>query len=248
VDEATVTVHVLVNWPSFVVTVIVVVPAFTAVTRPLPSTVATVGSDDVHLTLLSIALAGDTVAVICEVPPMLRDTLLLLSVTPVTATLDTVTEHVAVYRPSFVVTVIVVVPAFSADTEPLLLTVATDGSDDAHVTLLSVALDGSTVAVIDEVPPTVSDKLVLLSVTPVTDMFDTDTEEVAVCRPSLVVTVIVAVPAFTAVTNPLLLTVATDESEDVHDTPLFVAVLGVTVQFNLIVAGVKLLPTGLVIV
>ena len=46
------------------------------------------------------------------------------------------------YFPSFVVTVIVAVPAFSALTFPFASTLATDASLLFHVTLLSAAFSG----------------------------------------------------------------------------------------------------------
>ena len=77
--------------------------------------------------------------------------------TPVTATVAglTVTEQVAVLPPSVVVTVIVAVPAFFADTTPEEDTVATVVLLDNQVTDLSVALDGLTVAVNVCVSPSV---------------------------------------------------------------------------------------------
>ena len=56
--------------------------------------------------------------------------------------------------------------------------------------------------------------------------------QVAVLPPSSVVTVIVAVPSFTPVTNPLLSTVATAVLLLSHVTFLFVALEGVTVALS----------------
>src|SRR5687767_5578428 len=56
--------------------------------------------------------------------------------------------------------------------------------------------------------------------------------DVAVLPPSCVVTVIVALPAATPVTRPLLLTVATEELLVDHVTVLFVALEGDTVAVN----------------
>ena len=55
--------------PSAVVTVIVAVPLATAVTLPFASTVATASLLDVQVTVLFVALAGETVAVIVPVAP-----------------------------------------------------------------------------------------------------------------------------------------------------------------------------------
>ena len=69
--------------PSSVVTVIVAVPAATAVTVPL-ETVATLSSLDDQVTVLFAAVDGATVAVSVSVSPTLRSSVFLLSVTPVT--------------------------------------------------------------------------------------------------------------------------------------------------------------------
>jgi hypothetical protein len=91
-DDITVTVQVAVCPPSLVVTVIVAVPGDTAVTLPFPSTVATDPFDDDHVTVLSVASAGDTVAVRVRVAPSVRDIELLLRVTPVTSTAEDTTK------------------------------------------------------------------------------------------------------------------------------------------------------------
>ena len=72
--------------PFEAVAVIVAVPSETAVTTPFSSTVATDVSDELQVTDLSVASLGLTVAVRVNVSPMLRDFLLLLSLTLVTAT------------------------------------------------------------------------------------------------------------------------------------------------------------------
>ena len=64
----------------------------------------------------------------------------------------------------------------------------------------------------------------------------TVTTQVAVLLPSVVVTVIVAVPTAFAVTRPDADTVATVELLVVHVTALFVALLGATVAVSCIVA------------
>ena len=108
----TVTVHLAVFFPSVVVTVIVAVPFFFAVTTPLLEAVATLVLLLFHVTVLYVALLGATVAVNVAVLPTARVWLVLLSVTLVTAIgFFTVTVHVAVLLPSLVVTVIFAVPA-----------------------------------------------------------------------------------------------------------------------------------------
>lgn len=74
-----------VKFPSSVVTVIVAVPADSAVINPLLFTVATSVSLLINVTALFVAFAGDTVAVIVSLSPTLSDVEFLFNVTPVTA-------------------------------------------------------------------------------------------------------------------------------------------------------------------
>ena len=127
---------------------------------------------------------------------------------------------------------IVVVPALTPVTTPDELTVATEGFDDDQDTALFVAFEGVTVAVKVPVPPTPISIAVLSRETPVTDTVGAITVTVHdpyLFVPSVAVALMVAVPAFTAVTTPDELTVATEGSDDDHDTALFVAFEGVTV-------------------
>lgn len=158
--------------PSLVVTVIVADPADLAVTTPEEDTVATDVLLDDHVTDLSVALDGVTVAVSVWVSPTVIDKDVIFILTPVTATVaaDTVIEHVAVLLPSLVVTVMVAVPALFAETTPDEETVATEVLLEDHVTDLSVALDGVTVADRVCVSPSVIDKDVLSKLTPVTEI------------------------------------------------------------------------------
>ena len=66
--------------------VIFVMPALIAVTTPSSSTVATAVLLEVHVTVLSVALSGLTVAVSVNVFPISRSAAVLSSVTPVTST------------------------------------------------------------------------------------------------------------------------------------------------------------------
>ena len=78
----TVTAHVSVFPPLFVLTVIVAVPAATPVTvavLPLPWILATEGLDVDHSTLLSAALSGDTVAVSVKFFPIFRSSFCVIS-------------------------------------------------------------------------------------------------------------------------------------------------------------------------
>ena len=145
--------------------------------------------------------------------------------------LVTLTVHDAVLLPSDVVTVIDAVPAALAVTTPLLETFATDVLLDDHETLVFVALEGETVAVrVPELPAT---RLIVdrFKETPVTEIVAavTETVQVAVFAPSVVVQVIVAEPAALAVTIPSEVTEATEELLDDQLTLLFVALDGLTV-------------------
>ncbi len=131
--------------------------------------------------------------------------------------------------PSVVVAVIVAVPAETAVTTPLLFTVATDVLLDFHVTVLLVVLLGYIVATNCSVAPTQMVVLDLFNQMDVANCFTITVHEALRLLPSVVVAVIVAVPAETAVTTPLLFTVATDVLLDFHVTVLLVALLGYTV-------------------
>src|SRR5699024_4217177 len=81
----TVNAHLAVLLPSLVVTVMSALPALTAVTLPLLSTVAIAASDDANVTVLSVAVDGATVATKLPVAPSSNDKVDLSNVTPVTA-------------------------------------------------------------------------------------------------------------------------------------------------------------------
>ena len=80
--------------------------------------------------------------------------ILLIETVPNSTGSRTETEHVAIFPPSLVVTVIVADPAALAVTIPEDDTVATVVLLDVHDTDLSVALDGETVATNVVVVPT----------------------------------------------------------------------------------------------
>jgi len=110
-----------------------------------------------------VAPTGDTVAVSCCVPPSSNVLVVGDTETPVTGTKApeyTVTAQVAVKDPSVVVTTIFVVPAATAVTSPLKLTVALAGTDDDQVSAEFVAFVGDRVAVSWRVEP-VAKKAVL---------------------------------------------------------------------------------------
>lgn len=105
-----------------------------------------------------MALAGDTVATSCKVPPISMALDLTDKLTPLTATLaPIVSAQDATKLPSFVVTVIVAEPADTPVTRPLALTVARELLEEDHTTLLIVAFVGATVAVSCRVAPTFTD-------------------------------------------------------------------------------------------
>lgn len=133
------------------VTVIVAEPAALAVTTPDEDTVATEVLFEDQVTDLSVASDGETVAVSVWVSPTVMDSDVLFKLTPVTEIVCalTVTEQLAFFEPSFVVTVIVAVPALTAVTTPEEETVATEVLLEDQVTDLFEALEGETVAVND---------------------------------------------------------------------------------------------------
>ena len=141
----------------------------------------------------------------------------------------------AVLLPSAVVTVIVAVPDATAVTFPAVETVATLVLLLLQVTFLFVALLGETVAVSVSVAFGANVSVVLFRLTPVTGTV-TVTAQVAVLLPSVVVTVIVAVPAAPAVTFPAVETVATLVLLLLQVTFLFVALLGEIVAVSVSVA------------
>lgn len=188
----TVMAHVATFPPSAVVAVIVfgMVPAATAVTRPVLSTVAFAGVEEVQFTVVFVALKGYMVGINVIVPPVAKKADLLSSPMPVTATaFTTVTTQEAVKLPFVVVTVIVLIPAATPVTLPFEATVAIPGVDDDQVTALFMAFVGRTVATsVTPFPaPVAILAVVLFNVTPVTPMkADTVTTQIAVLPPSAV--------------------------------------------------------------
>lgn len=83
--------------PSVVVTVMVAEPVATPVIRPLPFTVALPVSEDDHVTDLSVAIVGKTVATNCVVAATPTVATVLFKFTLDTATVPViVSTHVAV--------------------------------------------------------------------------------------------------------------------------------------------------------
>ncbi len=240
VPALTVTEQVAVLPPSDVVHVIVADPADLAVTVPSEETVATEVLLDDHVTALLVVLLGETVGVSSYVSPAVNDNDVGDMATPVTETVEdfTVTVQVAVLPPSDVLTVTTVVPTFFAVTSPLEVTEATDVLPTVQMTPLLVASEGETVATNVAVLPTCKVNEEEFRDTPVTETVEafTVTEQVAVLPPSAVLAVIVAVPAFFAVTSPSEDTVATEVLLDVHVTSLLDALEGLTVAVNHVVS------------
>ena len=172
-----------------------------------------------------VASLGLTVAVRVSLLPFSIVSSVLFSDTEVTG-ITTVTLQVAVFDPSFVVTVMTALPAPTAVTLPFWSTVTTDVLLDFQLTVLSVASLGLTVAVRVSLLPFSIVSSVLFKDTEATDI-TTVTEQSAVKLPA--VAEIVAVPAETALTTPSALTLATTTFELFHVTVLSVALSGDTV-------------------
>src|SRR5690554_4201107 len=110
-----------------------------------PSTVASVSSDDVHVTSLFVASNGNTVAVSVISSPIKPAASPLIKTDSTSITTADISMSCVASMPS-AVAVIVTVPTSSNVTMPPL-TVASVSSDDVHVTSLFVASNGNTVAV-----------------------------------------------------------------------------------------------------
>ena len=221
--------------PSVVVAVIVAVPTLWAVTTP-SATVATLSSELLHSTPLSVVVSGSTVAVKVAVSVALRVTAVWSRVILVARVSSTVTSHVAVrLLPSVVVAVIMAVPTLWAVTTPFS-TLATSLSLLLHTTSLLVVVSGRTVAVKVAVSVALSVTAVWSRVIVSASMGNTVTLQVAErFVPSVVVAVIVASPIACAVTMPFS-TVAMFSSLDDHTTPLSVVVSGRTVAVKVTVS------------
>ena len=129
-------------------------------------------------------------------------------------------------------------PAFNAVTRPFSLTEAITSFDVVQITFLSSALSGETLTSICPFSPTFNDMECLSTETPET-CCSTFTTQVAVCPPSIVVTVTNAVPTPVAVTSPELDTVQTCLFELSHLTDLSVASSGVITAPNCLVSPIS---------
>jgi len=213
------------------VAVIIAVPEAIAVTTPFAFTDATAVLELVHVTDLSPAFAGLTVAVACEVAPIEIDTGLSVTTILVGTIDETVILAVPLTPPAAtLVAVINAVPGATAVTTPLAFTVAIAVLELVHVTDLSPAFDGRTSAVAVAVPPTANEFGVIVTVIPVGNTVFTVIVAVPfIAGAATLVAVIIAVPAPIAVICPLAFTVATEVFELVHVTDLSPAFEGFTV-------------------
>ena len=112
------------------------VPGAMALTRPLASTVAMAVLELLHVTVLSVASAGVTVAERVRLSPSTRVAEVWLRVIPETGItfFSTVRVQVALLSPALAV--ITAVPGVRATTLPFASTVATAGADVFHTTFL----------------------------------------------------------------------------------------------------------------
>jgi hypothetical protein len=182
--------------PLLLVKVISVVPAETLVTKPVLLMVATDGEADTH----GLEAAGVPVPVNWVVAP-----LQMVNMPVITGIVVTVTDTV-VTQPLLLVYVIVLVPAATPDTSPLLFTVAAAVLDDTH----ALAAAGVPLPVSCEVLPT------LTVVDPLITGNGLTVTVISFEQPLLFVKVMILVPADTPVTRPVLFTVATEVVAEVH--------------------------------
>ena len=209
----------------------VALPTFLAVTTPF-ETVAIVWSEELQVTVLSVASSGLTVAVRVIVSPARSEAVVLFNVTEVTSVATTVIWQVAVLLPALAV--IVASPTFLAITTPFE-TVAIVWSDELQVTVLSVASSGLTVAVRVTLSPAWRETSDWSSSTDKTSTYDgvTSTEHIAVTYPT--VAAIVAFPTSLAVMIPSS-TSTTLGLELTQNTRLSVALLGVILTVSISVS------------
>jgi len=223
----TVTVHLSVFPPA--AAVIVAVPIAFAVTIPLALTVATPVLLLDHVTVLSVAFEGLTVADIVKllpIPVIVFD--VGSSVILVTEIVFTITKTELLFPPA--VAVMITGPPDLAVTIPLALTVATLVLPLDHVTVLFVALDGVIVGVIFKVLPTYIVLLSGLNEILVTGTVFTITKvELLLPLPSAALAVMMTGPPDLPVTTPLELTVATLVLLLDQTSVLLVALAGVIV-------------------
>ncbi len=136
----TVTWQVALNLSFDVLTVIVALPVFTAVTTPFVLTVAAAVFEELHVTVWLAAPAGRKVTVRASVCEGFIDKVAWLICNEVAGTGTTVTLQLALNVPFDVLTVMVVVPVAAAVITPLALTVAAAVFEEIHTTSLGAGV------------------------------------------------------------------------------------------------------------
>jgi hypothetical protein len=202
------------------VAMILTVPWLTAVTRPVADTVATAVLLVLHVTTRPVSvlpLPSNVVAFAWEVPTAVIDVGVRLTATDATGTAVTVIDAVPV-RPSLVA-VMLAAPTDTAVTRPLVLTVATPALLELHVTARlarTLPFASFVSAVSCWVAPATT-----LAEAGVTVTEATGTAETVIVAlplfPSLA-PVICAVPGASAVTTPLVETLAMELLSELHAT------------------------------
>src|SRR5690606_10555454 len=210
------------DFPSMVAAMVTGPPGATGVTNPLPSTVAMVASPLDQLMVRpvsSLPSASCAVAVNCWVPVMSISNDVGSRVTFATGT-GVTTNWAEPLLPSLVA-VMVAVPGLTAVTSPDADTVATAALDELHCTVrpVSVLPPASLTAALGwPGSPITSSPMAGSMETAATGMITGFTVIAALADLPSLVAVIWAEPADTAVTSPLLLTVATAAALLCQDT------------------------------
>ena len=211
----TITLQLTLYLPSSVVAVIKAVPTPTALTLPLLSTVAILVLLLDHITFLSFASLGRTVAIKFSNSPLFKLRTSLFNFISETEEV-TVTLQLALYLPSSVVAVIKAVPTPIALTLPLLSTVATLESVLSHVTAKLVASLGEIIEFNLKEEPRFKFKELEFKIIPVTGTITFTCTETLATSPLEATIVIVATPLLIPKTTPVLSTLAIVSSELCH--------------------------------
>jgi hypothetical protein len=231
------------------VAVMVVLPAFRTVARPLLLTTATEVSDELQVTCVVISRVVPSermaVAVNCWVAPLNR-----LGLAGVIAMEDSVaeaTERVVLPETVPEVAVMVAVPTELAVARPLPSTVATDGLCEVQVTCAVI----SWVVPSEKVPAAVNCWVAPLStlgsagVIVMEDRVAEVTVRVVLSEIVPEVAVMVVVPAVRAVARPLLSTTATEVSDELQVTKLVISPPGATGNVP-VALNCWVVPTGMI--
>jgi hypothetical protein len=214
------------------VAVMVVVPAVRAAARPLLLTTATVVLEELQVTcvVISWVVPSEDVAVAVNCWVVATDMTGLAGVKDMEDWLAEVTVRVVLPETVPEVAVMVVVPAVRAVARPLLLTVATKGLDELQVTCVVI----SWIVPSEKVPVAVNCWVVppgtlgSAGVIVMEDRVAEVTVRVVLFETAPEVAVMVVVPAVRAVARPLLLTTATEVSDELQVTNLVMSPPGAT--------------------